>query len=266
MTSVLPSPARKLPIWSTVAACYTIMLANLDELLRIAWFLLLIMVPLYFAAHWLAWSWTVEGQPIEGLAGSFFAALPNLIELPFLASIAVAWHRLLLRQEKFEGARYFRFDRIVWRYAGLSLALLVVCTGPIYVLPSPSSGRGPELVSFFGLFVFAMAMIVFALPRLSLALPAIALDEEVTLAQVWRATRGNTWRLAFAMLLCVLPVLLFIVPISLVGDSTSRASSVLLRTADSLLNAILVTLGVTLLTLAYRILVRAEVNGATARG
>lgn len=266
MTTAPPLAPRKLPVWSAVAACYTIVLGNLGQLLRIAWLLLLIMVPVYAAAYWLAWPWSPQGgEPAEGLAGSFFFILPNLVELPFLASIAVAWHRLLLRGERVEDARYFRFDRTVWRYAGLSLALLLVCGGPAYFLPSlPYEGAAQVALSLTTI-ILAMGLLLLVMPRLSVALPGVALGEEAGLAQVWRATQGNTWRLTLATMLCLLPVVLLLVPISIFEDPTSRALSVLTGTVGSLLNAVLVTLAVTLLSVSYRVLVRGEAVGAPAR-
>ena len=46
------------------------------------------------------------------------AALPTPVDLPFLASIAVAWHRLVLRGERVTQGVYVRLDGAVWRYAG----------------------------------------------------------------------------------------------------------------------------------------------------
>ncbi len=117
-----------------------------------------------------------------------------------------------------------------------------------------------------GILVIALALGVtislFVLPRLSLILPAIALGERMSLAQAWRATRGNAWRLAMAGLLCSLPP---IVPFALLAwhlDESTRASSVLVQTINSLAYVLIVTVAVTLLSLAYRHFVRKQDVGA----
>lgn len=263
MTSQHASVPRKFPVWSTVAACYSIVLRNFAQLVRIAWFLLLIMVPVYAVTYWLAWPWSADTTAeIGGVLNQFFTWLPNLIELPFLASIAVAWHRLLLRQERFGGNLYFRFDATVWRYAALSLALLIASTAPLYYSPSSSPGE-IEIGIFISLIAIVVAMSFLVLPRLSIALPAIALDERLTLARAWRLSRGNSWRLGIATLLCALPVLLFLAPLYWYFDWQPRTSSVVLGTITSLVDALFVTVGVTLLSLAYRFFALRPEDGPT---
>jgi hypothetical protein len=263
MTSQHASVPRKLPVWSTVGACCAIVWRNLGQLVRIAWFLLLIMLPVYAVTYWLSWPWSAGSTgEAGGFVEQFFAWLPNLIELPFLASIAVAWHRLLLRQERFEGSLYFRFDATVWRYAALSLGLLVASTGPLYYSPS-SPPRELEIGIIISLLVIVIAMSFLVLPRLSIALPAIALDERLTLVQAWRVSDGNSWRLGIATLLCALPFLLFLAPLYWYFDWQPRTSSVVLGTVTSLAEALLVTIGVTLLSLVYRFFTLRPQDGPT---
>jgi hypothetical protein len=89
-------------------------------------------------------------------------------------------------------------------------------------------------------------------PRVSIALPAIALDEALTLGEAWRLSRGNTWRLALATILCAIPAVVVASPLYWLFSWQTRASSVVLGTAASLVDAVFVTVGVTLLSLAYR--------------
>ena len=263
MAMASPSPSRRLPVWSTVLACYAAVFGNFSQLIRIAWFLLLIMVPVYALAYWLSWPWSAgTGAEGGGVVGQLLNWLPSLVELPFLASIAVAWHRLLLRQERFDGPVYFRFDATVWRYTALSLALLVAFGAPFLYSLSPDP-TPLEVGIVLGVFLGALAMALLVFPRLSIALPAIALGEQLTLAQAWRLSRGNSWRLCMATVLCALPILLFLGPLYWYFEWQSRASSVVLGTLTSLTNALLVTVGVTLLSFAYRFFVLQPQDGST---
>jgi hypothetical protein len=263
MTSQRAPPLRKLPVWSAVGACYALVARNLGQLMRIAWFLLLIIMPLYAVTYWLTWPWSAgtTGE-VGGLISQLLTWLPSLIELPFLASIAVAWHRLLLRQERFTGNVYFRFDAPVWRYTALSLGLLVASSAPFFYSLSPTPTE-IEVGIVIGVFVLAIAMSLLMLPRLSIALPGIALDERLTLVQAWRMTRGNSWRLALATLLCALPTVMIFVPLYWYFDWQPRTSSVILQTLTSLIETLTVTIGVTLLSLAYRFFVLQQGNATT---
>jgi hypothetical protein len=57
----------------------------------------------------------------------------QVIMLPALASVAVAWHRLLLRDEHPGTGVYLRLDRIVAGYAILSFWIGVITLVPSYV-------------------------------------------------------------------------------------------------------------------------------------
>jgi hypothetical protein len=69
------------------------------------------------------------------------AALP--VDLPFLASIAVGWRQLVLREERVTQPAYLRLDGVVWRYVLYSFAFLllergtlVICAFLAQILPS----------------------------------------------------------------------------------------------------------------------------------
>ncbi|HEU4381580.1 MAG TPA: hypothetical protein VFR73_23665 [Hyphomicrobiaceae bacterium] len=261
-----PSPTRppKLPFWRTVGACYAIVFGNFGSLLRISWLWLLIMLPVYAAAEWL------DSRSQGNETGSLLLSmLPSVLEVPALASIAVAWHRLVLRQESVQGAVYLRLDRVVWWYAMILLACMVATIGPILfgiaaVLPHNVSSQGALslIVTMLAGFGVGLGVGVFVLPRLSLVLPAGALGERLTLGEAWRATRGNTWRLACASLLCSLPPLIPAAALVFLVEGTSLDESVIGITVYSLAYVLIVTIAVTLLSLAYRHFV--ERPGASA--
>jgi hypothetical protein len=247
-----PTSLSKLPFWRTVGACYATVFGNFGELLRISWLWLLIMLPVYAAAEWL--DARSQGDQIRDF---LLSMLSSVLEVPALASIAVAWHRLVLRQERVQGAVYLRLDRVVWWYAMVLLAFIVVTVGPVLagvaaVLPEGSPGTLLLLVPIFAGIGVGLGIGVFALPRLSLVLPAGALGEWLTLGEAWRATRGNTWRLACASMLCSLPPLIPFAVLLWHVDGSALALSIIGRTVYSLAYVLIVTIAVTLLSLAYR--------------
>lgn len=270
-TLAVPAP-RKLPVWRTVGACCATVARDLGQLVRISWLWLLIMVPVYVAAHWLASSdwvlmasrWVREIAPV----------MPLVVELPFLASIAVAWHRLVLRHERVSAPAYLRLDRQVWLYAMCALGFLVLTIGPL--LPVIAVGAATQysyglpdldteillLVVVLPPIVLGLAVGLFMLPRLSLVLPALALGERLSFSKAWRVTRGNTLRFALATCLCMLPALLLLMPLPLLSlvlagpwwlnqllDSLGYA------VFNSLAYAVLTIFAVTLLSLTYRFFV-----------
>jgi hypothetical protein len=269
----IPAPAKppKLPFWRTVGSCYAIVARNFGQLVRMSWLWLLIMLPVYAAVHWWIWPWsTGADQAVAERAGAglVFAItfLPNIVEIPALASIAVAWHRLVLRHQRVSDAPYLRLDGIVWLYAFAVLALWILGVGPLLFPTTLMNTMPADPRSLAALWISLAAVaagftILLLLPRFSLVLPAIALGESLSLADAWRATRGNTWRLAGPTLLCTLPPVIPFVLLAMLADGGTRASSTIVSTISSLAYVLIVTIAVTLLSLAYRHLVLRQESG-----
>ncbi len=53
---------------------------------------------------------------------------------------------------------------------------------------------------------FVSFFVLYVVLRLSFVLPAVAVDESYGLADSWRQTKGQGWRMLFAMLLAFLPL------------------------------------------------------------
>jgi len=264
MTSMSAPAPRKLPVWSTVGACYALVARNLGQLVRISWLWLLIMLPVYAATNWVIWPWATESAWKESSwIAELVSALSSLIELPFLASIAVAWHRLILNRETTQGVVYLRLDPIVWRYAALLFALLVPSTGAMMYVSSQTplieKGLYPWPV-VIGVMAGVVAWFLL-LPRFSLVLPAIALDRSLTVREAWGASGGNTLRLALATVLCSLPPLVPIVLVFSYIDTGTRASWTLSAAMISLTWAVAALVAVTLLSVAFQFFVRHQDPG-----
>jgi hypothetical protein len=191
-----------------------------------------------------------------------------VVMLPALASVAVAWHRLLLRDEHPGHGVYLRLDRIVAGYAirafwigAITLAPSYVRKMTFYIKLSASIAASPDVVAAFAatrataISMFALASLgsVIALlivARLSLALPGIALGRDgVTLGSAWRVSKRNTWRMYWAHFFCILPWVAISEGASFVQ---SRATVTLVRPVMGLLWIPIGMISVGMLSLAYR--------------
>jgi hypothetical protein len=237
----------KLPVWRTVGACYAFVAHNPIQLLRISWLALLMLLPVSALALWLVSPWQAPtGQGPAGFTSEILRFLAGAAQLPFIASIAVAWHRLVLREERIADWRYLRFDSVVWQYAGVCLLLNLLLLVP--TLNAALRGD-PKLTGPAALVGSAILFLV--LPRASLMLPAIALGRDLSPTEAWRASRGNTWRLALATMLCLLPLLLLIGLAVIHAERSFGAARMIVTPVASALVALATTISVTLLSLAF---------------
>jgi len=132
--------------------------------------------------------------------------------LPAFASMAVAWHRLLLQGEH---PAYLRLDYIVAAYAGVAFLGNIIMLAPYYfsvtirfAAEATQSGAAAFVASVEP---FASFAIPFILARLSLVLPAMALGRrDVTFGAAWKISEGHTWWMFWAYVLCFLPVLVVV--------------------------------------------------------
>lgn len=236
----------KLPVWQTVGACYAFVGSHAKQLLRISWLPLLILLLVSALTNWLVSPWLLPaGERPVGFAAQLLRFLSGAIQLPFLASIAVAWHRLVLRQEAIETWFYLRFDSVVWQYTSICFLLNLASLAPV---GNPKTAALATLTSFVILF--------FILPRVSLMLPAIALERDLPLTEAWRATRANTWRLGLAMMLCVFPPLLLVGAAIVLAERTLNIPKLFVASAACALVALGMTVSVTLLSFAFDLFIR----------
>jgi hypothetical protein len=260
----------KLPVWRTVGQAYAIWAGNLPELFRIAWLWLLIMVPI---AAFLMW-WQVPqildmmqtvraGRPDPNPSFTVVTqALNTLIMLPIVSSIAVAWHRLLLRDEHVYGP-YLRFDGLVVGYALLFFLIGLLPAVPQYlgqIYLAMTQPRGASEINLVGAalsFLGSIASIVawFCSCRLFVVLPARALGRnDIAFGDAWAGTRHNTWRLFWGHILCILPMIMLssVLAFWLLFSAPSRGATTIVWTILTLFWALFGMVGVGFLSLAYR--------------
>jgi hypothetical protein len=150
MTTMTTAAPSKLPLFRTVGQAYALWTRNFSDLVRICWFWMLLMVPVLAIWDW--WQTARFAEIVQAVdAGQRFVD-PNpvltwatvfvskAIMLPALASAAVAWHRLLLRQEHPGPGVYLRLDRTVAGYAILSFLIGLIITVPSTVSIAVPSG------------------------------------------------------------------------------------------------------------------------------
>jgi hypothetical protein len=221
MTTVTVAAGSKLPLWRTIGQAYALWGENLPDLVRVCWPWMLLMAPIYAIFAW--WQAphamdmlqsTRSGQQFvdpNPLLTMLAQVVGKVIALPALASIAVAWHRLLLKDEHPGAGVYLRLDGLVAGYAVLAFWVGLIAMAPGYirvmfpVVTGPSVGPLAAGVGFLGSVGTIIAFFVVA--RLSLVLPGKALGrDDVTFGAAWRASKGNTWRMLWAYFFCILPI------------------------------------------------------------
>jgi hypothetical protein len=130
MTTETVAAPSKLPLWRTIGQAYAVWGGNLPDLVRVCWLWMLLMAPVYAYLAWWQAPRAMElmravrfGQPFvdpDPLLTMLTQIVGKLVGLPALASIAVAWHRLLLKDEHPGAGVYLRLDGIVAGYAVLA--------------------------------------------------------------------------------------------------------------------------------------------------
>ncbi|MBI4275573.1 MAG: hypothetical protein HY659_12830 [Rhizobiales bacterium] len=257
----------KLPFWRTVGHSYALWLRNFPELIRFAWLWLAVMVPVFAVLMW--WQAPLFAELIQAagtnrqVSNPGFLLLIQVIStvamLPILSSLAVAWHRLLLRDERVASSIYLRLDRVVIGYAGLLFITGVMASAPqyasqlydaIFLEADVTESTVISILGFIGSIIG-----LFIAGRLFMVLPARALDRtEITFADAWSATRRNGWRLFFGYFLCILPIGVFagLVSLKLVTLNASQLVVVALWVAVSVAEILGGLIAVGFLSLAYR--------------
>ena len=134
----------------------------------------------------------------------------SLLYLPFASMIAVAWHNFVLRGTPLM-LRFDLFrDRELRGYLLLGAAFELVgqaVTLAFTLLIDQTVSQGSSSLWISALFTWILfAASVFITVRLSPLFPAVAVGSGVTVAQTWRATRGNFWRLFWGGVLATGPM------------------------------------------------------------
>lgn len=276
----------KLPIFATVNAVYKLTWHHVAYAIRISWhWCLLIIVLSRFILPYMV---IEDGDPKLGGLEWGLLALWLAVYAAGWSSIAVLWHRRLLRDEAARGAPV-RLDAFAWRYllrfifivfsVGILTSLVETLSGDRFEIVNSLRGSVSELAELASrnplLFLISLlisaAMIIISL-RLSVALPAAAVGDVTNgPAVAWDATAGNGFRLLVIAMLVALPLLavdsLVLQLEEPLTSSGELPGELLLLVISQVFSFLPLLLGVTLLSIIYATLIeKREISstGATS--
>jgi hypothetical protein len=120
----------------------------------------------------------------------------GLVTIIAVCSMAVSWHRFILRDEM---GPLVRLDGHVFRYAGNTLLIMLMVLAPALILVV-AVAVSPALGSFLAVpFVLLFGGVV---TSLSIKLPAVALGrQDFTFRDAWNAREDNFWQVLGVFLL-----------------------------------------------------------------
>ena len=246
------------PAWDLAGKSYRALIDNFGYALKICWAWIVVMASAIVAADLIR-----NGSGADGSAGGlslswFLAICLWLLLFAALSSIAVAWHRMLLRGEKDLSAVYLRMDKLVAIYYGFALLVFLISLSPYaavwglgetlkltdtMIFSPGNDGRTPidylfsqqGLLGFPLLQIAAFVVLVMLTARLGVALPGKALAApEGTLMGAWRITRGSSWGLFVGTGICVLPYVILVGMLRGFGFDFSPSDGSLLHVLDRL--------------------------------
>lgn len=143
----------------------------------------------------------------------------GIISIIAVCSMAVSWHRFILRDEPASG---LRLDGDVFRYAGNTLLIMLAMLVPglifltiLMLAPGPGAILGlPIIVAAGG-----------AVTRASIKLPAVALgNKDFSFRDAWAASEGNFWPCVGVFLLNAAILLGILLVLTVIAGALGRIS------------------------------------------
>ena len=143
----------------------------------------------------------------------------GIISIIAVCSIAVSWHRFILRDESAAG---LRIDGDVFRYAGNTLLIMLAMLVPgLIFLTILMLAPGPGAI--FGLPIIIAAG--GAVTRASIKLPAVALgNKDFRFRDAWAASEGNFWPCVGVFLLNAAILLAILLVLTIIAGVLGRIS------------------------------------------
>jgi hypothetical protein len=262
---------RTLPVIKAINHAIASTRDNLGFAFHVSWPWIVMLLPLNVATNLYI---VLNNLTPEKGAEPDFAALGKflMVSAPLAiasvvayASIAVNWHRYILKDEIAQGWQRLRIDSLTWRYIGnfILIFLLIMACGF-------GAGIGFLLVGFilrsiagdtFMAVVLVPAAValyfyaIIATYRLSVKLPGVALGRtDLSMRNAWDASEGNNWRMLGLLglfIVCVAIVGLVTLAATLIFNNFGTAGLSISIAIQVLINWVVTILGVTLLTSLY---------------
>lgn len=136
-----------------------------------------------------------------------YLTLPtNILLILSVASIAIAWHGLILRNERITNRPYLRLDKAVWNYFILVFVFQIASKFPVFsnYIKADNIQEQPSIrLSFEIIFLVCFLPKII---RFSLMLPMQALERGTITKDFLPITNGNLWRIFVGSMLCWLPI------------------------------------------------------------
>jgi hypothetical protein len=261
----------KLPVSSAMGHAISSTTNNMSFAFHISWPWMIMLLPLSVATNLYVvlngLSPDRGGEPDVAALGKFFmiSAPLAIASVIAYASIAVNWHRYILLDEVPDGWQRLRVDGLMWRYIGnfiLILLLIMACAIGVglvlgiagYIMNSLLGETMTAVLLVPGILALYMYAIISGY-RLSVILPAVALGRtDFRMADVWKATAGNNWRLfglLILFMLCMLLVGLGMLAATFIFGLLGTLGLSLAIAIQVMVNWVATILGVTLLTSLY---------------
>ena len=190
-------------------------------------------IPLLFALGLVGqWIGAPDPQATQPGLPHLFQLVSAVVGIIAVSSMAVSWHRFILRDELGSPSR---LDGHVWRYAGNFLLIMLMVAVPLAVI-LVALAYLPQAAAV--IMIPAGLLAGATLYRLSIKLPAVALGNAAsTFRDIWRATEGSFWPLLGVFLLNTVLLLATILLLLAVISGLNMISPVLGEVIGLILSA-----------------------------
>jgi hypothetical protein len=202
---------QKIPVFKTFGNMVDSIIENLSAAFAMSWPWLLVLFLIRVSGDlYLFWNGISKLKPDQADTTQLYSVISvtGILTAIVFSSIAVNWHRFILRNEVAEGSQRLRLDGLVWRYflfvVAIALLIALIVFGSIFAgtllgvgLYYASHDVGILLGVIGGIAAIPLFLLIFGMSaRWSVKLVAIAMgNKDYTLSDAWRDTNGNTWRL-----------------------------------------------------------------------
>jgi hypothetical protein len=256
---------RKLPVFGVLSHALRSVINNIRFAWHVSWPWLALLLPLGLAAEFMLPHIDPEATDPATIARNGQTAFGYLalgaFSMLVFSSIAVSWHRYILMDEIPQGAARLRLDKVVWRYFGNTLLVMLIVVAASIPLVAVVSlvtvmvGLGAGAAG--GLTMAAAGL--FAIPlsyRLMVKLPAIAIGNDgFTMREAMARTAGNALQLCMAGVVVIIAALLIGTLLgglaALLGTSSGGAGAFIASVVQQLVSWLVTIFTVTFLTSLY---------------
>ncbi len=240
---------RKLPILAAVKHALNSVVTYRSAGIRIGLLWIIVLLAFNLAGLFLI---DQPDPPQTGRIG-LFDLVQIAVGLIAFYSIAVNWHRFVLRDEMPTAQGALRLDGLVWRYTGNALLITLMTFLPVAVLAAILSVLLPPAVV---LVLPAVAGAGTATFMLSLKLPAIALGRtDFRFADAMKAAEGNFWQVMGVFLLSALIVfvaaVMLVILAALLSYLPRIPAAIIGLAAGAAVNLFVILFSVSVLTSIY---------------